>query len=112
MHHVRLREHFAEFTTIDRKPLMGEPAVGELMDHTAVPVPPEFDELSTEEKIEYVSALWDRIFADDCELPVPEWHLRLVEERLAEYRKHPETSRPAREILERLVPGHEWPNLG
>ncbi len=36
------------------------------------------------------------------ELPVPAWHLAIVEERLAEYRRDPSQVRPAFEILDEL----------
>ena len=45
-------------------------------------LPPGFDDLSKEEQIEYVQALWNRIAADEAEVPVPEWHLQIVRERL------------------------------
>jgi hypothetical protein len=46
-------------------------------------VPPGFDDLSKEEQIEYVQALWNRIASDESNVPVPEWHLQIVRERLA-----------------------------
>lgn len=56
----------------------------------AVPNPPPgFDELSTEEKIEYVQALWDRLAATPEQVPVPDWHLRVLDERLDSYRTKP-----------------------
>lgn len=48
-------------------------------------VPPGFDELSKEEQIEYLQALWNRIATDEAELPVPEWHLQIVRDRLATF---------------------------
>jgi putative addiction module component (TIGR02574 family) len=49
-----------------------------------VPIPPPgFDELSTDEQIEYIQALWDRITLN--EVNVPDWHMEIVEERLARY---------------------------
>src|SRR5881628_1231133 len=37
------------------------------------------------------------------EIPVPESHLNLAEERLAEYRRDPSRARPARDVLDRLT---------
>ncbi len=37
------------------------------------------------------------------EIPVPESHLNLAEERLAEYRRDPSRARPARDVLDRLA---------
>ena len=46
-------------------------------------VPPGFDDLSKEEQIEYLQALWNRIARDGGDVPVPDWHLQIVRERLA-----------------------------
>lgn len=50
--------------------------------------PPGFEDLSTEEKIAYVQALWDIIAAQPDDVPVPDWHRVIIEERLAEARSH------------------------
>ncbi len=44
--------------------------------------PPGFDELTVDEKLDYVQSLWDRIAAKPDTVPVPEWHLELIEQRL------------------------------
>jgi len=55
-----------------------------------VPIPPPgFDELSVDEQIDYVQSLWDRIAERPDEIAVPDWHRRLVAERLASYRNDP-----------------------
>lgn len=67
----------------------------------AVPNPPPgFDELSVEEKIEYVHSLWDRVLATPEEVPVPEWHLRVLDERLEAYRTEPDKGKPWEEVRE------------
>lgn len=68
--------------------------------------PPGFDDLSVEEKIDYVQALWDRIAASPEQVPVPEWHLRILQERLEAYKANPTAGRPweeARADLERKL---------
>lgn len=51
-----------------------------------VPLPPSgFDDLSADEKVEYVQSLWDRLAASDEQISVPEWHRPVVRERLAEH---------------------------
>ena len=72
------------------------------MDHTEIPEPSGFAELSKVEQIRYLQALWDRISEQPDELPVLESHLALVEERLAEYRRDPSGARPAFEMLDEL----------
>lgn len=44
--------------------------------------PPGFDELTADEKLDYVQSLWDRIAANPETVPVPEWHLEVVDQRL------------------------------
>jgi len=44
--------------------------------------PPGFDELTFDEKLDYVQSLWDRIAAKPDAVPIPDWHLDLIEERL------------------------------
>jgi putative addiction module component (TIGR02574 family) len=46
--------------------------------------PPGFDELSVDEKLDYVQSLWDHIAANPEAIPVPDWHLQVVEERIKE----------------------------
>ena len=49
-----------------------------------IPFPPAgFDELSVEDQIEYVQELWDKITRRPEEVPVPDWHLEIIKERLA-----------------------------
>lgn len=73
------------------------------MQRTAIPEPPGFAELSKAEQVRYLQALWDRIAEQPEELPVPESHATLAEERLAEYRRDPTRAHPAYEVLERLA---------
>jgi putative addiction module component (TIGR02574 family) len=65
----------------------------------ALPLPPPgFDDLPVEEKLDYVHSLWDRIAEHPENLPVPEWHLRVIENRLAAHRTDPTTARPGDEV--------------
>ena len=73
------------------------------MDHTMIPDPPGYSELSKEEQVLYIQALWDRIFEQPDDLPVPESHLAILEERLAEYRRDPGSARSAYAILDELA---------
>ncbi|MEW6115265.1 MAG: addiction module protein [Thermodesulfobacteriota bacterium] len=73
------------------------------MEPTTIPDPPGFSDLSKAEQIRYLQALWDRIAEKPGELPVPESHLALAADRLAEYRREPSRARPAREVIDRLA---------
>lgn len=44
----------------------------------------EINRLPVEERIELLGEAWDRLAADSESVPVPEWHLREIERRLAE----------------------------
>ena len=50
-----------------------------------VPLPPPgFDELSVDEKIDYLQSPWDRIAATPEAVPVPEWHREILTQRLTD----------------------------
>ena len=71
----------------------------------AIP-PPGFDDLSIDEQIEYVQSLWERIAADPSKVPVPDWHRKILKDRLKAYREEPEggaTWDQVREEIERKL---------
>ncbi|KAM3092608.1 addiction module protein [Phormidesmis sp. 146-12] len=45
--------------------------------------PPGFEQLTKTQQINYVQQLWDLIVTTDDELPIPQWHLEIVNERVA-----------------------------
>lgn len=72
----------------------------------ALPLPPPgFDDLSAEEKLDYVLALWDRITSTEPEIPVPEWHREVVEERLAEHEANPDDGEDWKVLRAELLRG-------
>jgi len=48
-----------------------------------IALPPRFENLTKVQQIDYVQQLWDIILATSDEVPVPEWHLEIVHERIA-----------------------------
>jgi putative addiction module component (TIGR02574 family) len=55
-----------------------------------VPLPPRgFDDLSVDEKIDYVQSLWDRIAASPEAIPAPERHLEILDQRLKDLEANP-----------------------
>jgi putative addiction module component (TIGR02574 family) len=64
--------------------------------------PPGFDELSVEEKLEYLQNLWGRIVSTSPEVPTPDWHRQVIAERIAAYRAGEGTSRPWSEFRDEL----------
>ena len=73
------------------------------MEHTTILEPAGFGDFSKAEQIRYLQALWDRIAERPGEIPVPDSHIELAEQRLAEYRRDPSQARPAYDILDRLA---------
>lgn len=56
--------------------------------------PPGFDDLSVEQKIDYVQTLWDRIFGlDHADIPSPAWHREEVRAALEEHERDPDAAR-------------------
>lgn len=72
------------------------------MAETLLETPAGFDKLSKGEQVRYVQALWDQISEQPDEIPVPESHLKLAENRLQQYRENPSTALPAFEVIDRL----------
>ena len=72
------------------------------MAETLIEAPAGFDKLSKAEQIRYLQALWDQISEQSDDIPVPESHLRLAEDRRKHYRDNPSTARSAFEVIDRL----------
>lgn len=64
--------------------------------------PPGFDDLPVEEQIEYVQVLGDRIAASPARVPVPDWQLKLIDERLDDLEANPDDSVPWEQVWEEL----------
>jgi putative addiction module component (TIGR02574 family) len=47
-------------------------------------LPAGFDEWSIDQQIDYVQALWDRIAARADQVPIPDWHRDVLDERLGD----------------------------
>jgi putative addiction module component (TIGR02574 family) len=72
---------------------------------SAVPIPPPgFDDLTPEEKVRYVGALWDRIVADQDQLPMSEAQRALIRQRLAAHEADPGAARPWSEVRREIEP--------
>ena len=72
------------------------------MSETTIPTPPGFSELSKAEQVRYLQALWDQISETPSTLPVPESHLKLVEQRLRKRKENPSSAHSAFDVLNRL----------
>jgi putative addiction module component (TIGR02574 family) len=65
--------------------------------------PPGFEDLTPDEKGQYVQELWDYVAADASKVPVPDWHRRILDERLAEYHAAPDEGTPWPQVREQLL---------
>lgn len=63
-------------------------------------------ELSVEDRAELARAIWDSIPPEDEArlLPLYNWQKIALDDALEEYRQHPETSAPWKEVKARLWP--------
>jgi putative addiction module component (TIGR02574 family) len=52
--------------------------------------PPGFDDLSVPEQIDYVNSLWERIASRPSDVPIPDWHRKVLEDRLKRHREEPD----------------------
>jgi putative addiction module component (TIGR02574 family) len=72
------------------------------MSNTKLAVPPEFDAASKNQRIAFVQELWDRMAQDPENVPVPDSHKRVLDERLNAYRTSPQAGRSWSEVREQL----------
>lgn len=66
-------------------------------------IPQEFKNLPMKARIEYVQNLWDFIIESSEEVPIPDSHKQILDERLTEYEASPEQGRPWSEVREELL---------
>jgi putative addiction module component (TIGR02574 family) len=55
-------------------------------------IPEDFKTLSSDDRIEYVQSLWDFIARTPDQVPVPESHKKVLDERLANYQNEPSSA--------------------
>jgi putative addiction module component (TIGR02574 family) len=65
--------------------------------------PPGFDELSPDEKLQYIQALWNHFAERPEDVPVPEWHREIIAERLAAHRRGETSARSWSEVRDELL---------
>jgi Putative addiction module component len=52
---------------------------------TPLAPPTGFEELSPDEKIDYIQDLWDLTIDSSDQIQSPDWHLEIIRERLASF---------------------------
>jgi putative addiction module component (TIGR02574 family) len=73
------------------------------MSETGFSEPAEFSRLSKADQIRYVQMLWDKIASNPADVVAPDSHWLELQDRLADYRAHPNNTEPARDVLDRLA---------
>ena len=64
--------------------------------------PPGFDDLSSDEKIDYLALLWDRVTSPTATIDVPDWHREVIAERLRDLGSDPDSGEPWDVVQTRL----------
>ncbi len=64
---------------------------------------PELRDASVTTKLKLVEELWAEITGKTASLPLPPWHVREIEQALAEYEANPREGRPWPEIRDQLL---------
>ncbi|MFY9345563.1 MAG: addiction module protein [Planctomycetota bacterium] len=65
--------------------------------------PADFDALPIDAQIDYVQSLWDRIATHNNRVPVPDWHIRELRERLRAYQLAPGQGSSWEEVRDRIL---------
>ena len=73
------------------------------MSTTKRDIPKEFKALSTQGRIDLVQDLWDFIAEESEQIPLPESHKRILDERLDAYDAAPDQGRAWSEVREELL---------
>jgi len=64
---------------------------------------PQLKQLSVEEKLILVGELWDELASQKDAFPAREDHIKLLEERLEQYRKNPQDVRAWEDVKRRIM---------
>ena len=73
------------------------------MSKSTLKIPPEFEDATTAERIAFVTRLWDKIVESGDEIPVPDHHKAILDQRLRAYRMNPEGGKPWGEVRDELL---------
>lgn len=61
------------------------------------------ESLTVEERLTLLGRLWDSLLDSDKLPPIPAWHIRVLEQRLADADSHPETAIPLDQLRDELL---------
>jgi len=63
------------------------------------PTKAELLELSKDERLQLLDDVWETLERERDSEPVPEWHKRIIDERLRELEENPEEGIPVEEVM-------------
>ena len=66
-------------------------------------IPKEFKTLSSKGRISYVQDLWDFIAETPDQVPIPESHKQVLDQRLATYKADPNVGKPWRQVRDNIL---------
>jgi putative addiction module component (TIGR02574 family) len=66
-------------------------------------IPEEFKTLSSDDRIEYLQSLWDFIAQKPDQVPLPESHKQVLDQRLAAYKADPSLAKPWSQVRENIL---------
>jgi putative addiction module component (TIGR02574 family) len=73
------------------------------MSKSTLRIPPEFVEATTAERIAFVTRLWDEIVESGEDVPVPDHHKAILDERLRAFRTNAQPGKPWAEVRDELL---------
>jgi putative addiction module component (TIGR02574 family) len=59
--------------------------------------------LSVEERLELIERIWDTLTETPDQIPLPDWHRELLDERLREFEKAPDAGSPWEDVNRRIT---------
>ena len=66
-------------------------------------IPEEFKVLSANDRVEYLQDLWDYIADSPDQVPVPDAHKQVLDDRLAAYKAEPNLGKPWEQIRDNIL---------
>jgi len=66
-------------------------------------IPNEFIVLSSDDRISYVQDLWDFIAETPEQVPIPDSHKQILDQRLAAYKADPSTGKPWSQVRDSIL---------
>lgn len=66
-------------------------------------IPKEFKTLSSKDRISHVQALWDFIAETPDQVPIPESHKQILDQRLAAYKAEPNKGKPWSQVRDNIL---------